>query len=119
MNGKVLDPTRRSVGVNFDQGSLSYGGAKGEVQLTAALSISGPAKRQTTSDTVYELAIVGGGIAGCMLAAAMARNGVKVVILESSTYPKFAIGESMILETSELMRSLALVFDVPELEHFS
>ena len=67
----------------------------------------------------YELAIVGGGIAGCMLAAAMARNGVEVVVIESSTYPKFAIGESMILETSELMRSLALVFDVPELEHFS
>lgn len=71
------------------------------------------------SETSYELAIVGGGIAGCMLGAAMARNGVKVAIIESATYPKFAIGESMILETSELMRSLALVFDVPELEHFS
>ena len=67
----------------------------------------------------YELAIIGGGIAGCMLAAAMARNGVKVLVLEAGTYPKFAIGESMILETSEIMRSLALVFDVPELEYFS
>lgn len=54
-----------------------------------------------------------------MLAAAMARNGVKVLVLETETYPKFAIGESMILETSEIMRSLALVFDVPELEYFS
>jgi len=71
------------------------------------------------SATTYELAIVGGGIAGSMLAAAMARNGVDVVVLEASSYPKFSIGESMILETSELMRSLALVFDVPELEYFS
>jgi len=95
--------------------------------LTAASSISVEdgieaglrTRTDATRETAYELAIVGGGISGCMLAAAMARNGVKVVVVESSTYPKFAIGESMILETSELMRSLALVFDVPELEHFS
>lgn len=80
--------------------------------MTAALP-------ESALETSYELAIVGGGIAGCMLGAAMARNGVRVVIVESASYPKFAIGESMILETSELMRSLALVFDVPELEHFS
>ncbi len=69
--------------------------------------------------TPYELAIIGGGIGGCMLAAAMAHNGVKVIVLEAGVHPKFAIGESMILETSEIMRSLALVFDVPELEYFS
>ncbi|MEL7486742.1 MAG: NAD(P)/FAD-dependent oxidoreductase [Pseudomonadota bacterium] len=67
----------------------------------------------------HELAIVGGGIAGLMLASAMARNGVKVLVLESGVHPKFAIGESMILETSEIMRSLAMVFDTPELEYFS
>ncbi|MGF1545617.1 MAG: NAD(P)/FAD-dependent oxidoreductase [Parvularculaceae bacterium] len=67
----------------------------------------------------YELAIVGGGIAGNMLAAAMARHGVKTLVLEAGSHPKFAIGESMILETSEIMRSLARVFDVPELEYFS
>ena len=66
-----------------------------------------------------ELAIIGGGIGGCMLAAAMARQGVDVLVLEAGTHPKFSIGESMILETSEIMRSLALVFDVPELEYFS
>ena len=67
----------------------------------------------------YELVIIGGGIVGSMLAAAMSRNGVKVLVLEAGTHPKFAIGESMILETSEIMRSLAFVFDVPELEFFS
>ncbi len=54
-----------------------------------------------------------------MLAAAMARNGIKVLVLEGGTHPKFAIGESMILETSEIMRSMAVAFDVPELEVFS
>jgi len=67
----------------------------------------------------YDLIIIGGGIAGGMLAAAMARNDVRVLVLEGGTHPKFAIGESMILETSEIMRSLALMFDVPELETFS
>lgn len=72
-----------------------------------------------TAQKTYDLAIIGGGIGGSMLAAAMARNGIEVIVLEAGSYPKFAIGESMILETSEIMRSLALVFDVPELEHFS
>lgn len=67
----------------------------------------------------YDLIIIGGGIAGGMLAASMARNGVKTLILEGGIHPKFAIGESMILETSEIMRSMALAFDVPELEVFS
>lgn len=67
----------------------------------------------------YELVIIGGGIAGSMLGAAMARNGVKTLILERGVHPKFSIGESMILETSEIMRSLAYSFDVPELEYFS
>lgn len=71
------------------------------------------------TDVRCELAIIGGGIGGCMLAAAMARQGVDVVVLEAGVHPKFAIGESMILETSEIMRSLALIFDVPELEYFS
>ena len=56
---------------------------------------------------------------GSMLAAAMARNGVRVLVLEAGVHPKFSIGESMILETSEIMRSIARVFDVPELEYFS
>lgn len=68
---------------------------------------------------VFDLAIIGGGIGGAMLASAMARHGVSVLVLEAGTHPKFAIGESMILETSEIMRSLAAMFDVPELEYFS
>lgn len=70
-------------------------------------------------EQTYDLIIIGSGIAGAMLAAAMARNGVRVLLLEAGQHPKFAIGESMILETSEIMRSLARVFDVPELEYFS
>ncbi len=67
----------------------------------------------------YDIAIIGSGIAGSTLGAILARNGLRVVIFEASSHPRFAIGESMILETSETMRALADLFDVPELAYFS
>ena len=67
----------------------------------------------------YDVAIIGSGIAGSSLAAILARHGRKVVVLEAGSHPKFAIGESMILETSETMRALAEFYEVPELAYFS
>ena len=67
----------------------------------------------------YDVAIIGSGIAGSSLAAILARHGRRVVVLEAGSHPKFAIGESMILETSETMRALAEFYDVPELAYFS
>lgn len=67
----------------------------------------------------FNVAIIGSGIAGSTLAAILARQGLKVVLFEAGSHPKFAIGESMILETSEMMRSLATLYDVPELAYFS
>ncbi|MEO0458376.1 MAG: NAD(P)/FAD-dependent oxidoreductase, partial [Cyanobacteria bacterium P01_A01_bin.114] len=67
----------------------------------------------------FEVAIIGSGIAGSALGAILARQGLKVVLFEAGNHPKFAIGESMILETSEMMRSMAELYDVPELAYFS
>lgn len=67
----------------------------------------------------FDVAIIGSGIAGSTLAAILARQGLKVILFEASSHPKFAIGESMILETSEVMRSMAELYDVPELAYFS
>ncbi len=83
--------------------------------LTGPLS---PAKTDAPAGH-FDVAIIGSGIAGSMLACILAKAGQKVVLYDAGTHPKFAIGESMILETSEIMRSLALLFDVPELEYFS
>lgn len=68
---------------------------------------------------MYDVAIIGSGIAGSSLGAILARQGLKVIILEAQSHPKFAIGESMILETSESMRAAAELYDVPELANFS
>jgi tetracycline 7-halogenase / FADH2 O2-dependent halogenase len=65
--------------------------------------------------TSYDVAIIGGGIGGSILAAILARQGVSTVILEGSPHPRFAIGESTIPETTLLLRCLAARYGVPEL----
>jgi FADH2 O2-dependent halogenase len=67
----------------------------------------------------YDVAIIGSGFSGSSLAAILARQGQRVVVFEAKSHPKFAIGESMILETSEVLRATAELFDVPELAYFS
>ena len=42
----------------------------------------------------YEIAIVGSGFAGSLLARILARLGYDVILLERGTHPRFAIGES-------------------------
>lgn len=67
----------------------------------------------------FDVAIIGSGIGGSTLAAVLARQGLKVIVFEGGTHPRFTIGESMILETSEAMRALAEFYDVPELAYYS
>ena len=72
-----------------------------------------------TIQTEFDIAIIGSGIAGSALGAILARQGQRVVIFEAKSHPRFAIGESLILETSEMMRALAHFYDVPEMAYFS
>jgi len=72
-----------------------------------------------TNNNNYDVAIIGSGIAGSTLGAILARNGMKVIVFEAGVHPKFAVGESMILETSETMRAIAEFFNVPEVAYFS
>ena len=67
----------------------------------------------------YDVAIIGSGIGGSTLATVLARQGLSVIVFEGGQHPRFTIGESMILETSEAMRALAEFYDVPELAYYS
>jgi FADH2 O2-dependent halogenase len=67
----------------------------------------------------FDVAIIGSGIGGSTLATVLARQGLRVIVFEGGAHPRFTIGESMILETSETMRALAEFYDVPELAWFS
>ena len=67
----------------------------------------------------YDIAIIGSGIAGACLATILARQGKSVIVFEAKSHPRFAVGESMILETSETLRAMAKFYDVAELAYFS
>lgn len=75
--------------------------------------------KQAQSEMTYDVAIIGSGLAGTTLASILARQGLQVIVFEAKEHPRFSIGESMILETSETMRTLAEFYDVPELAYFS
>lgn len=62
-----------------------------------------------------DVAILGSGIAGSMLACILARKGLSVVLIDNGMHPRFALGESTIGETSYLMRLMACRYDVPEI----
>lgn len=67
----------------------------------------------------FDVAILGTGIGGNILGAILARNGLRVLLIEEGTHPRFAIGESTVPETTILFRVLAERFGVPELAHLS
>jgi flavin-dependent dehydrogenase len=55
-----------------------------------------------------EVAIVGGGPAGSASAMFLADKGIKSVIIEKETFPRYHIGESMIGECAAVIRALGL-----------
>jgi FADH2 O2-dependent halogenase len=65
----------------------------------------------------FDVAILGSGMAGSMMAAILARHGRKVLLVDSGEHPRFALGESTVPHTSMMMRILAARYDVPEIRH--
>lgn len=75
--------------------------------------------KSTNQSKHFDVIIIGAGIAGTILGTILARHQVKVLLIDSSSHPKFAIGESMIPGTSFMMRLLAERYDVPEIMYCS
>lgn len=65
----------------------------------------------------FDVAILGSGIAGSMMAAILARHGKKVLMVDQGEHPRFALGESTVPHTSMMMRIIADRYDVPEIKH--
>lgn len=63
----------------------------------------------------FDVAVLGSGLAGSILATILARHGHSVVLLEGGSHPRFAIGESVVPEFGALANLLADLYDVPEL----
>ena len=63
----------------------------------------------------FDLAIVGSGFGGSLLAMIARRLGKSVVLLERGRHPRFAIGESSTPLSNLLLEELATRYDLPSL----
>ncbi len=63
----------------------------------------------------FDLAIIGSGFAGSLLAMIARRLGRSVVLLEKSSHPRFTIGESSTPLANLLLEELATRYDLPRL----
>ena len=61
----------------------------------------------------FDLAIVGSGFAGSLLAMIARRLGRSVVLLERDRHPRFAIGESSTPLANLLLEELTRRYDLP------
>ena len=69
----------------------------------------------SVSEDRYDVAILGSGIGGSMLACILAKHGVKTLLLEGAVHPRFTIGESLIPETGIRLRIIGEKYGVPEI----
>ncbi len=66
-----------------------------------------------------DVAIIGAGFAGSILAAALAKSGLRVALIDSTQHPRFAIGESSTPLADMILRRLAQNYQLPHLEALS
>jgi FADH2 O2-dependent halogenase len=62
----------------------------------------------------FDIAVVGSGFAGSLMAMIARRQGRSVLLLERARHPRFAIGESSTPLTNLLLEELARRYDLPE-----
>jgi len=63
----------------------------------------------------YDVIILGAGITGASLGLVLARQGLRVAVIDRGTHPRFALGESLLKPTVLWLRALARRFGVDEL----
>jgi len=62
----------------------------------------------------YDIAVVGSGFAGSVMAMILRRLGRSVVLLEKGAHPRFVVGESSTPLSNLLLEELSTRFDLPE-----
>ncbi len=60
-------------------------------------------------ESIYDVAIIGGGPSGSTAATFLARKGRKVVVLEREKFPRFHIGESLLPHSMDAFQRLGVV----------
>jgi FADH2 O2-dependent halogenase len=74
---------------------------------------------QSATNETYDIAIVGSGFAGSLLAIIARRLGYSVVLIERGTHPRIVIGESTTPLTNLLLEELCDRYQLAEIRSFS
>ena len=69
----------------------------------------------TRSTDLYDVIILGSGIGGTILGCILAKQGLRTLIIEELSHPRFTIGESLIPETGIRLQILSEKFGIPEI----
>lgn len=67
----------------------------------------------------YDVVIIGTGLSGTMLGSILARQGFRLLMLDGTQHPRFAVGESTIGQTLNLLRLISERYQVPEIAHLA
>jgi flavin-dependent dehydrogenase len=62
----------------------------------------------------FDVVVVGGGPAGSVCAAQLARRGLSVVVLEKTTFPRFHLGESLLPQSLHVLEEIGILSAVKE-----
>ena len=64
----------------------------------------------------YDVIMLGSGLPGAVLAGIIARMGLKILVIEKGSHPRFAIGEAMLPQSTMWLDLLSERFDYPEIQ---
>lgn len=67
----------------------------------------------------FDVIILGAGLAGTTLGTILAKHGWEVLILEKESHPRFAIGESMLPQSTMWLWLLGQRFRIPEITYLT
>ncbi len=75
--------------------------------------------REQRMSSRYDIAVIGSGFAGSLLAMIVRRLGHSVVLIEKGAHPRIAIGESSTPLANLLLEELCSRYDLPSLRPFA
>jgi FADH2 O2-dependent halogenase len=67
----------------------------------------------------FDVILLGSGLGGSILATILARQNVRVLMIDKEVHPRFAIGEATTPDMDLMMVVLSYMYSVPEIAHLS